>query len=247
LTIQYIYTHTHQNCTYTHIPTSCDCSRLIRLLYFLQRLQLDLCVAVTSTKTRLGRLRQGLCSNYLASLSQGDRVVFWIRKGTFKAPSIEVPLIMIGPGTGVAPMRAFLQERKQQQQERIIPNSDGNLNSIASPPPLPSEEQISVQSPQASPPRTGSTVLFFGCRKRQSDFLYECEWRPNSAADADFYSDREGNISVITAFSRDQESKLYVTHKIRTHADLVWQALEQVRRQKMTCMANKMRLWLWFA
>ena len=208
----------------------CNHSRLTRLPYFLQRLQLDLCVAVTSTKTRLGRLRLGLCSNYLASLSKGDRVVLWIRKGTFKAPSIDVPLIMIGPGTGVAPMRAFLQERKQQERT-IHSDSNFHLNSTASPSPS-VEEQLSVQSSQSlqsSPHRRGSTILFFGCRKRQSDFLYGTEWQPNSAADADLYADPEGNISVITAFSRDQESKLYVTHKIRAHADLVWQALEQVR------------------
>jgi sulfite reductase (NADPH) flavoprotein alpha-component len=62
----------------------------------------------------MGRARQGVCSTFLA-----DRVVdgvpvpvFVHANNAFRPPAGDVPLIMIGPGTGIAPFRAFLEERR---------------------------------------------------------------------------------------------------------------------------------------
>src|SRR6478609_7141645 len=62
----------------------------------------------------LGRRRLGVCSTFLA-----DRVdaaapvgVFVHGNPSFRPPAPDVPLIMVGPGTGIAPFRAFLQERR---------------------------------------------------------------------------------------------------------------------------------------
>jgi len=57
--------------------------------------------------------RNGLASHYLIErLQEADKVQVYIDENKkFKLPESEKPIIMIGPGTGVAPFRAFLQER----------------------------------------------------------------------------------------------------------------------------------------
>lgn len=41
----------------------------------------------------------------------GPRVPVWVKRGTMRLPPPSVPLILVGPGTGVAPFLAFLEER----------------------------------------------------------------------------------------------------------------------------------------
>jgi sulfite reductase (NADPH) flavoprotein alpha-component len=59
-----------------------------------------------------GDLRYGLCSDGLSQLQPGDSVEFYLhRNGQFRLPAEERDVIMIGPGTGIAPFRSFLAER----------------------------------------------------------------------------------------------------------------------------------------
>ena len=63
-----------------------------------------------------GRDRFGVCSVHVAErVEPGDTLpVFVQHNENFKLPSSgDVPIIMIGPGTGVAPFRAFMQEREE--------------------------------------------------------------------------------------------------------------------------------------
>jgi sulfite reductase (NADPH) flavoprotein alpha-component len=62
----------------------------------------------------LSRRRKGVCSTFLAERTGPDICVpvFVQVNPAFRPPSPDVPMIMIGPGTGVAPFRAFLQERE---------------------------------------------------------------------------------------------------------------------------------------
>ncbi|XP_020284524.1 NADPH-dependent diflavin oxidoreductase 1 [Pseudomyrmex gracilis] len=73
-------------------------------------------VAVVKFKTRLMEPRFGLCSKWLASLKTNDKVIFWLQKGTFRF-QINKPMILIGPGTGVAPFRSLLLDMTMEKED----------------------------------------------------------------------------------------------------------------------------------
>jgi NADH-quinone oxidoreductase subunit G len=64
-------------------------------------------------KRHSGRVSAGLCTDYLGSLVADDVIPIYNTLGTLTPPTqTEMPLVLCGLGTGIAPMRAFLQERK---------------------------------------------------------------------------------------------------------------------------------------
>src|SRR4029077_12467473 len=81
----------------------------------------------------------------------------------------KVPVIMVGPGTGIAPFRAFLHERRASGA-------------------------------------TGRNWLFFGEQRAATDFYYRDELEPML---------RDGHLTRLsTAFSRDQQEKIYVQNRM---------------------------------
>ena len=132
---------------------------------------------------------QGVCSTWLASLQPSDLagsrplVPVWVMPGTFSFPrQPDVPVIMIGPGTGCAPFRAYLRERSAQR-------ASGELPSF----PIPSQTMSSLGA---------GNMLFFGCRSASADFFFHCEWSGMVEA---------GLLTLHTAFSRDQTQKVLLT------------------------------------
>uniref|UniRef100_A0A673KQA4 Oxidoreductase FAD/NAD(P)-binding domain-containing protein n=1 Tax=Sinocyclocheilus rhinocerous TaxID=307959 RepID=A0A673KQA4_9TELE len=58
-----------------------------------------------------------------------------------------------------------------------------------------------------------ANVLFFGCRSESKDFYCRSEWEEKVQA---------GQMILVTAFSRDQEEKIYVQHRVKEQSKLLW-------------------------
>lgn len=135
---------------------------------------IHLTVALAWHRTDDGEMGFGLCSRYLADLQAGAEIKFYIQRNSlFKLPEDDRDIIMIGPGTGVAPFRGFMWERAERGAG-------------------------------------GRNWLFFGEQHQHSDFLYQAEW-------IDFVE--TGSLhNIDLAFSRDQEHKVYVQHRMKERA-----------------------------
>jgi sulfite reductase (NADPH) flavoprotein alpha-component len=74
------------------------------------------CLTVDAVRQTIGgRLREGLASTYLdGRIAPGESLKVYVQKAHgFALPAdTSIPIIMVGPGTGIAPFRAFLQERQ---------------------------------------------------------------------------------------------------------------------------------------
>eukprot|EP00741_Cyanophora_paradoxa_P001295 tig00000475_g1252.t1 len=80
--------------------------------------RLHVTAAVVKYTTPVKLERWGVCTSYLCRIRPGDKVAIWIREGTIRLPQDpSAPIIMVGPGTGCAPFRAFLQHRRRLRDE----------------------------------------------------------------------------------------------------------------------------------
>ncbi|KAI1293695.1 Nitric oxide synthase [Halotydeus destructor] len=75
--------------------------------------RVDLTVSVVQYRTQKNVRHYGVCSNFLANAKPGKKLYGFIRNApNFRLPDDEeVPVIMVGPGTGIAPFRAFWLHR----------------------------------------------------------------------------------------------------------------------------------------
>jgi sulfite reductase (NADPH) flavoprotein alpha-component len=80
-------------------------------------------LTISSVRYRsFGREHKGVCSTYLADLADENTPIrcFFSPNKVFRVPEDnDAPMIMVGPGTGIAPFRAFLQEREFRQAKGI--------------------------------------------------------------------------------------------------------------------------------
>lgn len=80
--------------------------------YRLDSTKVSVCCVEVDWKSSSNRQIKGVATGWMASLQPGDKVPVWMRRSQFKLPfRTKYPVIMIGPGTGLAPFRGFLQER----------------------------------------------------------------------------------------------------------------------------------------
>jgi sulfite reductase (NADPH) flavoprotein alpha-component len=131
-----------------------------------------------------GRAHRGVVSGTLADLVSDDAVlpIYLHRNPAFRLPADpQTPVVMIGPGTGIAPFRAFLAERAESGAG-------------------------------------GRNWLFFGDRSFEHDFLYQAEWLDLR---------KRGLLTRMdVAFSRDQDAKVYVQHRMLEQGAELWRWIE---------------------
>lgn len=73
---------------------------------------IDLCIIRNDWKTPAGKQRTGLNTSYLMTQQPGAQIVGCLHKGAINMPAHDVPVVAIGVGTGIAPIRALLQDRE---------------------------------------------------------------------------------------------------------------------------------------
>ena len=77
-------------------------------------------IAVVDHETKFKRKISGVCSSWLKFGVPGTTVVpVWLKKGTMRFSS-EKPMILVGPGTGVAAFRAAIQEAYKRDLKQTI-------------------------------------------------------------------------------------------------------------------------------
>ncbi|XP_053864121.1 NADPH--cytochrome P450 reductase isoform X1 [Malaclemys terrapin pileata] len=161
---------------------------------------IHICAVVVEYETKTGRLNKGVATTWLKNKVPNENgrkltVPMYVRKSQFRLPfKPSTPVIMIGPGTGIAPFVGFVQERawlKQQGKD------------------------------------VGETVLYYGCRHENEDYLYREEL-------AQFH--KEGALTQLNvAFSRDQAQKVYVQHLLKKNKEGVWKLIHEGNAHIYVC------------
>ena len=144
--------------------------------------EVHLTIAVVEYNSN-GHPRRGVCTYYLCHLALLMQSVIPLyvhpNNGFTLPPDAGTDIIMIGPGTGVAPFRAFMQQRALEG--------------------------------------AGRNWLFFGEWKVAENYFYKDFWSQLVA---------QNKLQIDTAFSRDQEDKVYVQHRMLEKGAELYQWLE---------------------
>ena len=162
---------------------------------------LDICFNVhvhRSQGAKEGEVVKGVASSWLQGLIKAHQrspeadisVPMFLKAAPEFSPPDDVssPIIMIGPGTGIAPFMGFLQHRQWQVEQAgkegvslaVMPANGGSMVSF------PSTDELAQAMPQqpsppsvipdllSDPPKVvGESHLFFGCRSRNIDYLFK--------------------------------------------------------------------------
>ncbi|KAJ9647570.1 NAPDH-dependent diflavin reductase [Knufia peltigerae] len=108
----------------------------------------ELLIAIVKYRTVIKRIREGVCTRYLAQLPVGTKLQVSLKtEGRFSSKAASSHMagnrhLLIGAGTGIAPLRALIHEKEALR----------------------------------SSPVAGKTALIFGCRSAEADYFFHDEW-----------------------------------------------------------------------
>jgi len=82
---------------------------------------LDLTIVINQWKTKAGdAVKTGACTKFIQRVPVGNKVACSVVCGTFKFPADDTtPMVMVGLGTGIAPIRSFLQDKLYKKQQGL--------------------------------------------------------------------------------------------------------------------------------
>ncbi|KAJ5317851.1 hypothetical protein PENANT_c004G08132 [Penicillium antarcticum] len=165
--------------------------------------QFELLIAIVKYQTVIKRIREGVCTTYLSVLRPGSTLKVQLQPGGLNSSiqQLTAATVLIGPGTGIAPLRSMLWEKAALVQA------------------------FRDQNPGVNPP-IGPTVLLYGGRNRESDFFFENDWTELSKIIP---------LKVLTAFSRDQQRKVYVQDTVRENFPLFFSLLHDMKGSVYIC------------
>jgi len=112
-----------------------------------RRGKVELLIAMVKYRTVIKKIREGLCSRYMSGLEVGQKLNVLLCKGGMRI-DMDNPAVMIGPGTGVAPLRSMIFELAAQVKAKDAVGE--------------------VYGPKQ--------LLFYGGRNQSKDFFFEDDW-----------------------------------------------------------------------
>lgn len=114
----------------------------------------ELLIAIVKYRTIIRRIREGVCTRYLSVLRPGSTLKVQLQRGGLNPSATQLAgaTLLVGPGTGVAPLRSMLWEKAALLRA------------------------YRQENPGVEPP-IGPTILLYGGRNRVADFFFDEEWR----------------------------------------------------------------------
>jgi sulfite reductase alpha subunit-like flavoprotein len=114
----------------------------------------ELLIAIVKYKTIIKRIREGVCTKYISVLQPGSTLKVHLQRGGLNSSlgQLTGPTVLVGPGTGVAPLRSMIWEKAAYVKAYKEENAG------------------------AEPP-IGPTILLYGGRNRTADFFFDEEWQ----------------------------------------------------------------------
>ncbi|KAK5708097.1 NAPDH-dependent diflavin reductase [Elasticomyces elasticus] len=167
------------------------------------------------------RRRYGVCTRYISSLQPGQQITVGLQPGYLdvKVEEMQGPILMIGPGTGVAPMRSMIYQRLAWAEIMELKTVGKGLD---------------------------GDVLIFGCRNEIADYFFQAEWRDLVEYEGltvwtAFSRPQKNTIAshangeAATNGDQLQQRKQYVQDKIHEHARRVYEMLAKQNGKVYVC------------